>query len=144
MKYSIVLKQSGSFASNPRFAELEDEKICPDDAHFPDHILGPGHRFNPHNVQAFVLGHEHGAICMVFASSEQDAWDAACDKGWLEMLQVEEQDSETEEGIARFGNASEPHDITHAWAGYVEWEVPRDIHLIMAIWAAYHGGEDSL
>lgn len=152
MKYTLTLRQSAPFAQNPRFAELEGEKITLNNVILP-HAIDPENAFNPHNVRLWVIGHEFGAICAVWASHEQDAFDEACDAGMIEYLQVPEADvqayraenaGEDDPEWAACGNASEPHDLAHAWCGPVEFEAARDIHLIVAIVREVNTGKDTL
>jgi hypothetical protein len=75
----------------------------------------PAGAYNPNNIRPFLL-HDHGfLICIIFASSLQDALDAAVDAGKLDSFLVDENDladyGPDEEGIARLGNASEPFDF---------------------------------
>lgn len=138
MKYTFHLKQN---AHCPITTTLDDEKILLNDVIFPYHI--DSRAYNPHNVRLFVIGHEFGAMCAVWASHEQDAFDEACDAGFLEFLLAENQTSE-DDSLASFGNASELHDVTNVWIGEVEWEPARDIQLIVAMLKANGDGDKHL
>jgi hypothetical protein len=74
----------------------------------------PKGEYNPHNVRPFLL-HDHGfVVAVAFASSLQDAIDAAVDADKLDRFQVSEADIAdypNEEGLTFLGNASEPFDI---------------------------------
>ena len=129
MKYTLTLKQPFPFPQNPRFAELEGESILLNDVNLPEHIE---HTFNPYNVRLWVIGNEHGALCAVWGSCEQDALDAAVDAGMLDCLMAEEQDHDNED-LTPLGNASELFDLSHTWIGEVELNAARDIKLIVAI-----------
>jgi hypothetical protein len=140
MKYTLHLRQEMPFASAPALCELDDIKIICNDVSLPAHIE---QSFNPHNVRAWVIGHEHGPICAIFASCEQDALDNACDANMLECLLITDPDDVTDES-AHLGNASEAHDITHAWIAEVDFNAGRDISLIVALVRAGESGADTL
>lgn len=145
MKYQIKLLQNLPYAACPTLVELEGEKIICNDVCLPKSIDITS--YNPHNIRGWVIGHEFGPICMIFASHEQDAFDAAVDTNMLECLLVDDQEnlSEEERGeYAPLGNASELHDLTHAWIGEVEYEPARDIHLIVALIRAMENSTDTL
>ena len=140
MKYTLTLKQSGSFCQNPRFAELDGENILLNDVNLPEHIE---HTFNPYNVTLWVIGNEYGALCAVWGSSEQDALDAAVDAGKLDCLMAEEQDYDNED-LTPLGNASELFDLNSVWMGEVEFDAARDIKLIVALVRESAEGKDTL
>ena len=71
----------------------------------------PRGSYNPHNVHAFMLCHEFGLFAIVYASHLQDALDIAVDEGFLDCMQIEEDD--IDEDTAFLGNASEPFDIQY-------------------------------
>lgn len=144
MKYTLTLKQSGSFAQNPRFAEIEGENIICNDVQLPAHI-DHENRFNPHNVRLWVIGHEFGAICAIFAPHEQEALDNAVDADKLDCLMCEDQTQSNENGeFSHLGNAGELFDLSHAWLAEVEFEAARDIALIVALARAAGEGADTL
>ena len=144
MKYSIKLKQNLPYASVPSIVELEGEHILCNDVQLPREI-DHENSYNPHNIRAWVIGHEHGPICMVFASHEQDALDAAVDLNALECLLEEDQDQANEDGeLTPLGNASELHDLSYAWIGEVEFEPGRDIKLIVSLVRAGANGDATL
>lgn len=140
MRYTLTLKQSLPYAQNPRFAELEGEKIICNDVILPQHIEKS---YNPYNVRLWVIGHEFGAICAVFACCEQDALDEACDKGELDCMLSEEQDYDNED-LTSLGNASELFNLEYAWIAEVEFEPVRDMALIVALVRASVEGSDTL
>lgn len=52
----------------------------------------PEGEYNPHNVHPWLL-HDHGfTVCVVFASSLQDALDVAVDEGRLDRFQVSDEE----------------------------------------------------
>lgn len=142
MKYAIFLDQSGAFSQNPRIVEIEGEKIITNDVMLPS-TIDASSRYNPHNVRMFVIGHEFGAICAVFAGSDQDAFDSAVDANMLDCLKAENQDYD-DEALTALGNASELFDLSNAWIGSVEFDPARDILLITALVRASESGADTL
>lgn len=139
MKYSLCLKQNLPFADCPRIVELDESNIVCNDIMLPADIDNSC-RYNPHNVRLWVIGHEHGAICAIFASHEQEAFDNAVDANKLNCLMLDE---ETDD-CARLGNASEPFDLSYAWIGEVEFNPARDILLITALARAAESERDNL
>lgn len=110
--------------------------------------------YNPHNVRMWLIGHMHGAVCAIFASHEQDAFDAACDADMMECFLVTDEDDlkdyyshdagVTGPDYTPLGNASEPHNLDDCWIAEVELIVPRDIKLIVKLARASEGGHDNL
>lgn len=123
-------------ARNGREIELPDERILCND------VTLPHDRFNPHSVRLWVIGNEYGPLCAVWASHEQDAFDAACDAGLLAGLAIEEADAD--EDAARLGNASEPHDLTNAWLQTVRLSGPDDWELVARFAEARGEGAETL
>lgn len=142
MAYKLTLAQSGAFCQNPRFAELEGEKIALNNVILPKTIDTDG-AYNPHGVRLFVIGHEHGAICAIWASHEQEAFDEACDANFIDSLMAENQDHD-DDTLTPLGNASELFDLTYAWVGAVEFDAARDIQLIVSIVRAVENQKDTL
>ena len=77
----------------------------------------PANEYNPHNVRPWLL-HDHGfTLCIVFASSLQDALDIAVDNNKLDSFRIEAEDYEdynieSDNPTCSFlGNAGEPFDI---------------------------------
>ena len=140
MKYTLTLKQPFPFPQNPRYAQLEGDSILLNDVNLPEHIE---HTYNPHNVTLWVIGHEHGALCAVWGSSEQEALDAAVDAGLLDSLMDEEQDYNNE-ALTPLGNAGELFDLDYVWMGKVEFDAARDIKLIVALVRESVEGKDTL
>ncbi len=130
-KFTLHLGQKLPFAQNPPFVELSADKILLNNVILPKNIDSEN-SYNPHGVGLYVIGHEFGAICAVWASHEQEAFDEACNGNMLECLLSENQDYE-DETLTPLGNASELHDLSHAWIGRVKFEAARDIQLIVAI-----------
>ena len=131
MKYQLTLKQYFPFAQNPRFAEVDADNILLDNAQLPPEI-DASDRYNPQNIRLWVIGHEHGPICAVFAGCEQYALDQAVDLHQLDYLMAADQDYD-DETLTSLGNASELFDLSHAWIAEVEFDAKRDIQLIVAI-----------
>ena len=98
---------------------------------------------NPRNVRLLVIGHELGALCAVWASHEQEAFDEACNAGVLDCLMSEEQDYD-DESLAALGDASELFDLSNTWIAPVEWQAERDIKLILAMVRAVENQERAL
>lgn len=48
--------------------------------------------YNPHHVRPWVIGNQFGALCLVWAGNEQDAFDAAWNADKLGGLAVDEDD----------------------------------------------------
>lgn len=132
MKFTLTLKQQNfPFSQAPRFAELEADNILLDNAQLPAEI-DASDRYNPQNIRLWVIGHEFGAICAVFAGCEQYALDQAVDLNMIDCLMADTQDYD-DESLTSLGNASELFDLSHAWIAEVEFEAKRDIQLIVAI-----------
>lgn len=133
--YTLTLKQeNGPFFSVPRFVELSGDKIALNNVVLPQHIDKES-AYNPHNVQLYVIGHEFGAIAAVWASSESEALDEACDLNLLDSLMCEDQNPDNPDSneFTPLGNASELFDLSHVWTGIVEFMLSRDIQLIVDI-----------
>lgn len=143
MKYTFKLSQGFPFATCPTLAELDAEKILCNDVMLPADF-DEGSRFNPNNIRLWVIGHEFGAICAVWAGCEQDALDNAVDCNILDCLAVTDADDQENENHARLGNASEPFDLSMAWMSCVEWDASRDIKLIVKFARAAESGADTL
>ena len=132
MKYQLTLKQQiFPFAQTPRFAEIDADGILLDNAQLPAEI-DASDRYNPNNVRLWVIGHEFGALCAVFAGCEQYAFDQAVDLDQLDCLMADNQDYD-DETLTSLGNAGELFDLSHAWIAEVEFDAARDIQLIVAI-----------
>ena len=114
--------------------KLPGDKIALNNVIFPRHI-DKENAFNPHNVQLYVIGHEFGAICAVWASNGQEALDEACDLDLLDCFLCEDQSPENYDSgdFVALGNASELFDLQYAWLGVVEFDAARDIQLIVNI-----------
>jgi len=94
---------------------LPDENCLTNDVIF-------AHEYNPHNVRPWTIGNESGPLCLVWASCEQDALDAAVNETGLKGLAIDEayaKELEDEFGddapIMLLGNAGEPFDSVYAW-----------------------------
>jgi len=140
--FNLFLNQYLPFSHCPVSAELSIDKIYANDVILPrgiDSDCG----MNPHNVRMFVIGHEHGAICAVWAGNEQDALDTAVDLKAIDCLMADDQNYE-DESLTALGNAGELFDLSYAWVGEVQFEAQRDIQLIVALVRASEAGLDTL
>lgn len=144
---TIYLKQSFPFASVPHSVSIDDDKIYLNNVTFPKSIDTDA-AYNPHNVRAWVIGKGYGALCMVWASHEQEAFDCAVDLGALDSLSASEQGYDVEnyddESLTTLGNAGELFDLSYAWIGEVEWDAARDIQTIVRIIRAVENQQDTL
>jgi hypothetical protein len=62
--------------------DLNQERCLTNDVIFRD-------EYNPHRVRPWIIGNEYGALCLVWAAHEQDAFDAACDADMLGGLAID-------------------------------------------------------
>src|SRR5688572_30587429 len=65
---------------------ISDDMLVNPDAYIP------AGDYNPHNVRPWIIGHEHGAFAVVFASSAQDAIDETIDSGKMDGMKVRDED----------------------------------------------------
>lgn len=142
MKRILTLRQTGSFCQNPRFAELEDERILCNDVTF-------AHERHPHNMRLWAIGNVFGCVAAVWADCEQDALDEMVDAGLGDCFLVDEanQQSATEqerEEWAHLGNAGEPCDLSDAWIGEVEFDAKRDLALMLSLAEARGANQTTL
>lgn len=105
MSVSILTKRGNVFA-----VESEDFRL--NDVAFP-------FQFNPHNVRPWAIGHAFGVVCVVWASCEQDAFDAMVDANYEQFIvspdRLAEMSDEEREELTGLGNASELCDLSGAW-----------------------------
>ena len=133
--YTLTLKQDKNpFFQMANSVKLPGDKIALNNVILPRSI-DKENAFNPHNVQLYVIGHEFGAICAVWASNEQEALDEACNLNLLDCFLCEDQSAKAYDSgdFVALGNASELFDLQHAWLGVVEFDAARDIQLIVDI-----------
>lgn len=97
--------------------------------------------FNPHNVRLWIIGHEFGAICAVWASCEQDAFDEMLDTGYEQFL-VE--NPEEDQDYSYLGNAGEPCNLDYAWIEPVDFDFVRDYRTLIALAEARGAGQSVL
>jgi len=77
--------------------------------------------YNPHNVKAWVIGHEFGAVALVVGEHEQEALDNAMDEGKLECMLMDEDDlnehafNSWDDSYTYAGNASEAIWSEYLW-----------------------------
>ncbi len=133
----------GSFNCLPaRAVELDDDRIDASNVTLP-------WDFNPHNTRLFVIGHEFGAVCAVWADHEQDALDQMIDLGFGDCFLVSPEDqaratdAEREEWTG-LGNASEPCDLTYAWIQRVRLDPVQDCQLLCRFAEARGANETTL
>ena len=69
--------------------------------------------YNPHNVKAYVLAHEHGVFCVAIGDSLQTALDNAVDNGCFDCMQIEDPTQEDHEHHCTLGNAGELFNIDY-------------------------------
>jgi len=74
-------------------------------------------------TKPYCIGNEHGALCVVWAGNEQEAFDEAADADKLDSMLVDNVDwsSEDSEDCVALGNASEAFDLTYAWVNEVNY-----------------------
>lgn len=65
--------------------DLDADRCLTNDVQFAD-------EYNPYRVRPWIIGNQFGALCLVWASHEQDAFDAACDGDMLAGLSVDADD----------------------------------------------------
>jgi len=140
--FTLFLNQNLPFSHCPVSAELSIDNIFTNDVILPSSIDSDC-GMNPHNVRLWVIGHEFGAICAVWAANSQDALDNAVDLNALDCLMAEEQNYD-DESLTSLGNASELFDLSSAWIGEVQFKASRDIQLIVALVRASEAGLDTL
>jgi len=69
--------------------------------------------YNPHNIKAYVLAHEHGVFCVAIGSNLQEALDNAVDNNCMDHMRINEPDSADYEHHCALGNAGELFDIDY-------------------------------
>ena len=97
--------------------------------------------FNPHNVRLWIIGHEFGAICAIWASCEQDAFDEMLNAGYKQFL-VE--NPEEDQDYSCLGNAGEPCNLDYAWIEQVDFDFVRDYRALIALAEARGAGQSVL
>lgn len=112
-------------------SELDDQHILINDVVFP-------WEYNPCAIRLWVIGHEHGPIVALWASSEQDAFDQMLDEGYEHFLVEDPEDDPEGDKYAYLGNASEPCNLDYAWIKQVWLDPARDIKLIVQLAEARH------
>jgi hypothetical protein len=114
--------------------DINDKDILLNDVVLPQ-------EFNPHNVRLWIIGHEFGAICAVWASCEQDAFDEMLNAGYEHFL-VENPEEDLE--YCYLGNAGEPCNLDYAWITPVEFDFVRDYRALIALAEARGAGQSVL
>jgi len=103
--------------------------------------------YNPHNVRLWVIGHEYGPICALWAANEQDALDEMLDQGYEQFLVADEDfdfDLDEQGHYAHLGNAGEPCDLSYAWIKPIVLEPARDFRLLLDMYLGAHLGQKTL
>lgn len=143
MKLHLQPVNGGPFNCLPvREVELPDEKILCNDVILPWEI-------NPHNCRLWIIGHEFGAVCAVWANHEQDALDEIVDSDNGDSFLVSEKDQkeasedEREEWV-HLGNAGEPCNLDYAWIQQVRLDPAQDYKLLCLFAEARGAGQDTL
>ena len=111
-----------------------------------NNVMMPGD-YNPHNVRLWVIWHEYGPICALWAPNEQDALDEMLDQGYEQFLVADEDFDEDldEQGFyAYLGNAGEPCDLSYAWIKPIVLEPARDFRLLLDMHLASYLGQRTL
>ena len=114
-------------------------------------IIFPG-EFNPNNVRPWIIGHQFGALCVVWAECEQDALDNMVDLCPCEIVncfvlddeELEKPEETVREGIAYLGNSGEPCDISTLWIAPVLLHITKDAELMIALAEARGACDDTL
>jgi hypothetical protein len=119
-----------SFVMEDKDIYTNEEPVLPGDKH-------------PYNMRLWIITHEHGAICAVWSTCEQDALDSAVDLNALDCLMAEGQDHD-DESLTALGNASELFDLTYAWCYEVVFDITRDWELLKALARAGAACQDTL
>lgn len=126
---------------------LEAEHILCNNVMLPGEI-DEASRFNPHNVRAWLIGHVYGAVCLIWASCEQDALDEAVDLNQMDCFLVPAEDlsgtDEDYDNYAPLGNASELFDLSDMWMAEADFQLPRDSHLVVKLARSSEGGHATL
>ena len=97
--------------------------------------------FNPHDVRLWIIGHEFGAICAIWASCEQDAFDEMLNAGYEQFL-VENPEEDRE--YCYLGNAGKPCNLDYAWIEQVDFDFVRDYRALIALAEARGAGQSVL
>ena len=103
--------------------------------------------YNPNNVRLWVIGHEYGPICAVWAANEQDALDEMLDQGYEQFLVADEDFDEAldREGVyAHSGSAGEPCDLSYAWIKPIVLDEKRDFHVLLDMYLGVYLGQKTL
>ena len=103
--------------------------------------------YNPNNVRLWVIGHEYGPICAVWAANEQDALDEMLDQGYEQFLVADEdldEDLDEQGFYAYLGNAGEPCDLSYAWIKPIVLEPARDFRVLLDMHLASYLGQKTL
>lgn len=114
-----------------RDVEIDNKSILANDVTFQ-------HEYNPHNVRLWVIGHEFGAVCAVWAACEQDAFDEMVDSDLGDAFLISDEDIENDEEYAYLGNAGEAASLDNAWIEAVDLQ-KQEIELLLAF-AEARGG----
>lgn len=94
--------------------EVDDSMVV----NIEDYI--PAGEHNPYKVRPFIIGHEFGAICIVFADCAQDTLDIAADNGNLDCFLIPtdrllEMNDKQEADVLYLGNESKAYNDDYMW-----------------------------
>jgi hypothetical protein len=122
----------GGFNCRPAMEfELSSDKILCN-----EETILPGD-YHCYDMRLWVISHEFGAVCAVWATCAQDAIDNAVDCGMMDSEMVSDEDyekmsEEEREDLLHAGNASEPFYNDYLQIYEVEFDKLRDYDLLIA------------
>lgn len=103
--------------------------------------------YNPHKVRLWVIGHEYGPICALWAPNEQEALDEMLDQGYEHFLVADEdfdEDLDRQGFYAHLGNAGKPCDLSYAWIKPIVLEPARDFRVLLDMHLGAYLGQKTL
>lgn len=103
--------------------------------------------YNPNNVRPWVIGHEYGPICAVWAANEQEALDEMLDRGYEQFLVADEdfdEDLDEQDHYAHLGNAGLACDLSYAWIKPIVLDEKRDFRVLLDMYLASYLGQRAL
>lgn len=121
--YNLTTKTHGTVELPANKIMCNETPVLPGDKH-------------PHNMRLWLFGHEFGALCAIWASSEQDALDSAVDLDLMDSMRVDSEtlknSTESElEGFIYLGNASEAFYQEYLWSDEVVFDKQRDFEMLI-------------
>jgi len=105
--------------------------------------------YNPHNTRLWLISHQFGPVCMVWAQCEQDALDEMVDSDLGNAFLVSEEDvnsasEEEREAWARLGNTGEYADLTYCHMEAIKLDPTKDWRLMLAFAEARGAGSKTI